>query len=386
MRERGDTIAEGAAERARLVRLCAYLTGDAQAAEDLAQETLVEAWRHAHKLHDPHGREPWLRAIARNVCLRWRQRRRHEASHLAPTEPDADDAPPDQARQAAAADLEIALERSELADLLDRALALLPPTTRDVLVARYIDESPHGEIAARLGLSESAVKMQVARGKLTLRRVLTTQFPAEAQAFGVSVPDTAGEQETRIWCPICGRRRLVGRFDRGVRQFALRCPACTGIFNTGGDEMWPAPLDTISGFKPALSRLLAWGTAYWHGRAGGNIPCQNCGRVVPCRTERYDDLDGTDLLGGYYVAYTDCPSCGPPLQAALGGIALGLPACQRFWRAHPRMRTLVEREVEAGGRAALVTRFESVTGGATLDVIFTRDTFEVIGIHGDPRG
>ncbi len=69
MRERGDTIAEGAAERARLVRLCAYLTGDAQAAEDLAQETLVEAWRHAHKLHDPHGREPWLRAIARNVCL-----------------------------------------------------------------------------------------------------------------------------------------------------------------------------------------------------------------------------------------------------------------------------------------------------------------------------
>jgi hypothetical protein len=33
-----------------------------------------------------------------------------------------------------------------------------------------------------------------------------------------------------------------------------------------------------------------------------------------------------------------------------------------------------------------VTRFESVTGGAALDVIFTRDTFEVIGIHGDPRG
>jgi len=275
MRDRGDTIAEWAAERARIVRLCAHLTGDAQAAEDLAQETLVEAWRHAHKLHDPRGREPWLRAIARNVCLRWRQRRRHEAGHLAPTEPDGNDAPPDRARQAAAADLEIALERGELADLLDRALALLPPTTRDVLVARYIDESPHGEIAARLGLSESAVKMQVARGKLTLRRVLTTQFPAEAQALGVSVPETAGERETRIWCPICGRGRLVGRFDRGARQFALRCPACTGMFTTGGDALWPASLDTITGFKPALSRLLAWGTAYWHGRAGGNIPCQH---------------------------------------------------------------------------------------------------------------
>ena len=30
-------------ERARLVRLCARLTGDPTAAEDLAQETLVEA-------------------------------------------------------------------------------------------------------------------------------------------------------------------------------------------------------------------------------------------------------------------------------------------------------------------------------------------------------
>jgi len=32
-------------ERTRLVRLCTLLTGDSAAAEDLAQETLVEAWR-----------------------------------------------------------------------------------------------------------------------------------------------------------------------------------------------------------------------------------------------------------------------------------------------------------------------------------------------------
>ncbi len=43
-------------ERARLVRLCAKLTGDVDAAEDLAQETLFEAWRHAHKLRDQQGR------------------------------------------------------------------------------------------------------------------------------------------------------------------------------------------------------------------------------------------------------------------------------------------------------------------------------------------
>ena len=60
-----------AGERARLVRLCAQLTGDTQAAEDLAQETLVEAWRCLAKLRTPDGLAPWLTAIARNVCLRW---------------------------------------------------------------------------------------------------------------------------------------------------------------------------------------------------------------------------------------------------------------------------------------------------------------------------
>ena len=62
-------------EHRRLVRLCARLTGDVEAAEDLAQETLLEAWRQAHKLYDPGGYAPWLSAIARNVCLRWAQRR-----------------------------------------------------------------------------------------------------------------------------------------------------------------------------------------------------------------------------------------------------------------------------------------------------------------------
>ena len=59
------------AERARLVRLCATITGNGDVAEDLAQETLLEAWRHLHKLRDPERRAQWLTGIARNVCLRF---------------------------------------------------------------------------------------------------------------------------------------------------------------------------------------------------------------------------------------------------------------------------------------------------------------------------
>src|SRR3712207_7136587 len=56
--------------RSTLFPYTTLFRSDPDAAEDLAQETLLEAWRHADKLHDPTGTVPWLWAIARNVCLR----------------------------------------------------------------------------------------------------------------------------------------------------------------------------------------------------------------------------------------------------------------------------------------------------------------------------
>ncbi len=55
-------------QRSRLVGLCARLTGNVFVAEDLAQEVLLEAWRHHDKLRDPKRVPQWLSGIARN-CL-----------------------------------------------------------------------------------------------------------------------------------------------------------------------------------------------------------------------------------------------------------------------------------------------------------------------------
>jgi RNA polymerase sigma-70 factor (ECF subfamily) len=211
-------------ERAQLVRLCAHLSGDADAAEDLAQETLLEAWRNAHKLQDPAGRGRWLAAIARNVCLRRSRSRGRELSRLAhpwqddPAQPSILDGVAD-----AGADLELELERGELARLLDRAMALLPADTRAVLVERLIHESPQAEAAARLGLREGVVAVRLHRGRLALRRLLATELGAEAREYGLtSERDTLGE--TRICCPLCGQRRLVGRLDSRTGELLTRCP------------------------------------------------------------------------------------------------------------------------------------------------------------------
>jgi RNA polymerase sigma factor (sigma-70 family) len=155
-------------ECAQLVRLCACLTGNSDAAEDLAQETLVEAWRHASKLHHPNGRDRWLAAIARNVCRRWSRARGRELARHAYGSRDADAAEPVDGL-ADELDVEVELERHELAQLLDRALALLPPVTRQIQIESYVEESPQAEVATRLRLSEGAVAMRLRRGKLALR-------------------------------------------------------------------------------------------------------------------------------------------------------------------------------------------------------------------------
>lgn len=86
------------AERAWLVRTCAMLIRNADAAEDLAQETLLEAWRHQEKLYDRGSeqheeRRRWLGAIAHNVCLRWLREENHERAHRILPLPGGSDAP-----------------------------------------------------------------------------------------------------------------------------------------------------------------------------------------------------------------------------------------------------------------------------------------------------
>jgi hypothetical protein len=69
--------------------------------------------------------------------------------------------------------------------------------------------------------------MRLNRGKLLLKRVLTTELRQQALAYGLAVPDADEWQETRIWCTDCGERKLFGRFAAG-RELQLDCLGCRG--------------------------------------------------------------------------------------------------------------------------------------------------------------
>jgi len=366
------TNAAALVERARLVRLCARLTGNVDSAEDLAHETLVVALRNETTLRDSTRRPQWLAGIARNVCRRWAHRRGREigASVEAPWDEDRP------LRELAATDrlgLEIALEKHELADLLDRALALLPSETRDVLIQKYIDDTPYAEIAARLGLSEDAVSMRLTRGKLALHRVLTTDLRDQVAPYGLIAPGTDTWQETRIWCAVCGRHRLQGRFT--ATEFTLRCPTCF----PGPDDFFThttaiALLGGLKSYRPANNRLTEWIGRYIRPALPARVvACAACGSPSPLRLGPHGPV-------AYYIDFS-CPACGNVSGVSLNGLVPTLPDGRQFWRAHPRIRKLPEREVDVGGCRAIVTSFESVIGHARIDMVSAFDTYEPLGVH-----
>lgn len=387
-----------ARERASLVHLCARLCGQPDAAEDLAQETLLEAWRHRQALRQPDRMEAWLAGIARNVCLRWRRTHGRESAHQLARPLDTTGAgvltgahrtplreggaAPD-LELAAPDDLEVELERHELVTLLDRALALLPLETRAALVAHYVDESPLAEIAARLGVNASAVAMRLQRGKLALRRVLATEFAGEMAAYRVGDLDGAGGdgsvwEETPLWCSLCGRRRIMGRYNREEGEWWLRCPGCCVdandvLIHTHSREI----LGGVKGYKRAYERLWAWATAYYTPHlAARQVPCLRCGRITPLR----QGANGPVALGGVTLEHA-CPTCDTSHFISLDALVLAHPLGRRFQQRNPRLRLRPREDVEADGRPAHVTTYESVSGSERLVAVSARDTFELLRIE-----
>jgi RNA polymerase sigma-70 factor (ECF subfamily) len=136
-----------AGHRPELVAYLARRTGDRQAAEDLAQDTLVRALTGLHRFTDRgDGIRPWLFTIARNVAVD-----HHRAARRRPVPAEVEQL---ERRLPAAGDPADAVA---LRETVRTALATLTGRQRAVVEARFLAGLPVQEAAARLGCSTRAV-------------------------------------------------------------------------------------------------------------------------------------------------------------------------------------------------------------------------------------
>lgn len=352
------------AQRARLVRLCAAVVGP-DAAEDVAQEALLEAWRHRERLVEPAGADAWLGAIARNVCRRWLRSRGTDRSVPAETLPERGVA------------LDDVLERAEVVELLERALGRLPSPTAAALVGHYVEELSHAEIAAGLGTTADAVSMRISRGRARLRHLLETEY-ADDDA-GWSDVD-AGWRTTRLPCADCGRPGMEMRRDDS--EVAFRCRRCDGGGLSSRLALDAPAFSALVGDvrRPTAlqSRLAAWTHSYW-GHEGPR--CVRCDR--PVTPERYvrDTAEPWPVRHGWFV---ECAGCGEAVNSSVAGRVLALPEVRAARRRDPSLRTLPVRDVVRDGHEAKVVALGTADGTPRVGVVVLERTLRVV--HVDANG
>lgn len=127
--------------------------------EELCADVFVALWAHADQLDPEQGVRPWLAAVARNKAVDWLRRSR-------PSAPIPEDAP-----DPAPGPEELA-QRREQSQRLWAAVDGLGEPDHTLFVRYYYEGDKLKTIAAELGLSQTAAKQRLFRGRKALKAAL----------------------------------------------------------------------------------------------------------------------------------------------------------------------------------------------------------------------
>jgi RNA polymerase sigma-70 factor (ECF subfamily) len=213
-----EVLARLEADLPRLVRLATKLVRDADVAEDLAQETLIAAWRHADRLRSPDALWSWLRRTLLNRVID-RSRARRDELDIESVEADWRD-------DSFTVQPERVLEVAELREDLEDALARLPAIYRLPVVLHDALGWTAAEIAASMSAGLPATKQRLRRGRMMLVSALAEDDARRRASLA---------QPMRCWR---ARRHvssyLDGDLDRetvvAVEGHLAGCPTCPPLY------------------------------------------------------------------------------------------------------------------------------------------------------------
>ncbi|QOT19059.1 RNA polymerase sigma factor [Paenarthrobacter sp. YJN-5] len=142
------------------------LTGTLADADDVVQESLMQAWEQLDNLRDPAAVKSWLlRIVGTRSIDHLRKRRNHVALDEAET---LADAPSDPRIQ----DPESTAVNASRVDALKSALQRLPEEQRRCWVLKEFNDLSYEEIALTLNISPDSVRGRLARARTALARTM----------------------------------------------------------------------------------------------------------------------------------------------------------------------------------------------------------------------
>ncbi len=213
-------------EGGRLFAIARNLCGDRQQAEDLVQETFLQAYRNWDRFEGRSRPTTWLYTIAARLCQRFHRRRAGEPVRMASLE----ELLPFSDRALAVADERTGAD-DERRERLEAAVAALPEAFRMPLILKDIVGLSVTEIAPVLGLKEATVKTRVHRARLKLREAVAETLPKR------ELPPAAYERQVCLDLLELKQDALDrgATFPVGPEVICARCRAVFGTLDLARD-------------------------------------------------------------------------------------------------------------------------------------------------------
>lgn len=134
-----------------LYRLCSVMTGNREDADDAVQEIFLKYVEKAPDFNDSEHEKAWLIRVASNICKDILRKRKHQSFISL-----------DEIRN-----FGICEDNAQILELL----VSLEEKYRIVIHLHYVEGYKAREIASMLGVSESAVKKRLQRGREALKEI-----------------------------------------------------------------------------------------------------------------------------------------------------------------------------------------------------------------------
>lgn len=166
--------------------------GDFHIAEDITQDTFLQAYKKLSTLKNHNQFAGWLYVIADRLCIDWSRKRRFTTQSL-------EDTPVEEIERASYIHHVSEQRQTEITEhrheLVKKLLARLPESERTVVTLYYLGEMTTKEIGKFLGVSVDTIKSRLRRGRKRLQK--DEELMIQEVFGGVQIPTSLGENVMR---------------------------------------------------------------------------------------------------------------------------------------------------------------------------------------------
>lgn len=153
-------------EQPKMVALAIALTGVPEVARDLAQESLLKAYRAWPSVRELDRPGAWLRRVTINAAMSWHRSARRESA----------------VRQRVDGGMIARPDEPVAEEAFWSAVRALPKRQRAAVALHYLEDLPVADVATMLGVAEGTVKASLFKARATLARSLRPMITAEEQS------------------------------------------------------------------------------------------------------------------------------------------------------------------------------------------------------------